>query len=49
MENSVAIETKNLGRIYKIRNNRKEKFKELLALETLQKPFQHLLRCQILI
>jgi ABC-2 type transport system ATP-binding protein len=33
MENSVAINTKNLGRIYKIRNNRKEKFKELLALE----------------
>ncbi len=33
MENSIAIETKNLGRIYKIRNNRKEKFKELLALE----------------
>ncbi len=34
MENSVAIETKNLGRIYKIRNNRKEKFKELIALES---------------
>jgi ABC-2 type transport system ATP-binding protein len=33
MENSVAINTKNLGRIYKIRNNRKEKFKVLLALE----------------
>jgi ABC-2 type transport system ATP-binding protein len=33
VENSVAIETKKLGRIYKIRNNRKEQFKELLALE----------------
>ncbi|MDO9085663.1 MAG: ABC transporter ATP-binding protein [Anaerolineaceae bacterium] len=32
MNNSVAIETTNLGRIYKIRNNKKEKFKELLAL-----------------
>jgi ABC-2 type transport system ATP-binding protein len=33
MENSVAIKTNHLGRIYKIRNNRKEKFKELIALE----------------
>lgn len=33
MENSIAIETKNLGRIYKTRNNRKENFKELIALE----------------
>lgn len=32
MNNSVAIETTNLGRIYKIRNNKKEKFKELVAL-----------------
>ncbi|PKO07405.1 MAG: ABC transporter [Chloroflexi bacterium HGW-Chloroflexi-3] len=33
MKNYVAIEARNLGRIYKIRNNRKEKFKELSALE----------------
>ena len=32
MENSTAIATTNLGRIYKIRNNRKESFKELTAL-----------------
>ena len=32
MENSFAIETKNLGRIYKIHNNKKEKSKELKAL-----------------
>lgn len=32
MGNSVAIETNNLGRTYKIRNNRKEIIKELFAL-----------------
>jgi len=32
MSNSIAIEVRDLGRIYKIRNNRQEKFKELSAL-----------------
>ncbi|HSM24439.1 MAG TPA: ATP-binding cassette domain-containing protein [Anaerolineaceae bacterium] len=32
MNNSIAIETNDLGRVYKIRNNKKEKFKELVAL-----------------
>lgn len=34
MNNSIAIETKDLGRIYKIRNNKKEQFKELVALSS---------------
>ncbi len=33
MDNSIAIKTEKLGRIYKIRNNRKENFKQLTALE----------------
>jgi ABC-2 type transport system ATP-binding protein len=33
MSNSLAIETKDLGRIYKLRGNKKEKRKELVALE----------------
>lgn len=32
MSNSIAIEATDLGRVYKIRNNRQEKFKELSAL-----------------
>ena len=32
MQNTLAIETTNLGRIYKIHNNKKEKSKELRAL-----------------
>lgn len=32
MANSIAIEAKDLGRVYKIRNNKQEKFKELAAL-----------------
>lgn len=34
MNNSIAIETKDLRRIYKIRNNKKEQFKELVALSS---------------
>ena len=34
MKNSIAIETNDLGRIYKIRNNKKEQFKELVALSS---------------
>ncbi len=33
MSQPLAVKTENLGRIYKIRNNRKEKQRELLALE----------------
>jgi ABC-2 type transport system ATP-binding protein len=33
MSNSFAIETENLGRIYKLRGNKKEARKELIALE----------------
>jgi hypothetical protein len=32
MSNSFAIETENLGRIYKLRGNKKEARKELIAL-----------------
>ena len=32
MSNAIAIEATDLGRVYKIRNNRQEKFKELSAL-----------------
>lgn len=32
MGKTTAVETENLGRIYKIRNNKKEAFKELIAL-----------------
>ncbi len=35
MNESIAIETKNLGRIYKIRNNKKEAAKELVALDNI--------------
>lgn len=35
MNNSIAIETNNLGRIYKIRNNKKEAAKELVALQNI--------------
>lgn len=35
MNNSIAIETNNLGRIYKIRNNKKEAMKELVALDSI--------------
>ncbi|MEN4012075.1 MAG: ABC transporter ATP-binding protein [Chloroflexota bacterium] len=33
MDNHLAVKTENLGRIYKIRNNRKEKGRELTALQ----------------
>ncbi len=33
MDNHLAVKTHNLGRIYKIRNNRKEKLRELTALQ----------------
>ncbi|MCX7841415.1 MAG: ATP-binding cassette domain-containing protein, partial [Anaerolineae bacterium] len=33
MEQPLAIRTEHLGRVYKIRNNRKEAFRELTALQ----------------
>lgn len=33
MSNSLAIETQNLGRIYKLRGSKKETRKELIALQ----------------